>query len=273
MKNLLTLLFVVCIISSCSLDPFGDDSSEDGIYDAPSVGSYVTYISQNAATLNGFINYENIAFLESDTYQVGFTFRKGDKDDASNDQIIVLEEEIPYFTGTYSFNYDIDSLEPNTTYHYAAQTKNGSSEREHWQSFTTSEIPCDYEKDNYYSFDGTWKDAYVRIDDPSCCDEGNVGFTFGTWPNTFEISFNEKKNGYPKTGQYFGVDYRFDIGHIQRELVQSTNQVLMDYSDSTSETELFVNNDGERITLIFCNTMLRDGTILNGKVSVAIPEN
>ena len=77
-------------------------------------------------------------------------------------------------------------------------------------------------------------------------------------------------NGYPKTEQYFGVNYEFDISYIQRELVKSSNKVLMEY-DSTPETELFINNDGERITLIFCNTILRDGNTLNGKVSVKIP--
>lgn len=78
-------------------------------------------------------------------------------------------------------------------------------------------------------------------------------------------------DGYPKTGQYFGVNYKFDASYIQRELVKSTNQVLIESTHSTPETELFVNNDGERITLIFCNTLLRDGRTLDGKVSIKIP--
>ncbi len=113
----------------------------------------------------------------------------------------------------------------------------------------------------------------MTITDPNCCDEGNIGFRFGIWPDIFQINFNELNGGYPKTGQYFGIDYAFDLTHIQRELVKSTNQVLIDNSDSTAETELFVNNDGERITLIFCNMKLRNGDVINGKVSVIIPAN
>jgi len=295
MKNLLTILCITFFISSCSksdatndidtsqeLEALNDvDTSDDvdtsaenpSFYDAPSASSYTTYISQNSVTLNGFIDYSNRAFPDPDTYEAGFIFRGVDENDSSNDQVFKLEEEIPYFTGTYSFEQDITSLEPNTTYYYTNYTKNGSSEKSDWQSFTTSSMPCTYDKDNYYNNNyDRWKDATVRITDGACCGDGNIGFEFGTWPNTFEIRFNEKENGYPQTGQYFGIDYRFSSTHIEKDLVLSTNQVLIGNS-STPETELFVENDGQRITLIFCNTVLRDGSTLEGKVSVLIPQD
>lgn len=270
MKKLLAFLFIISILNSCSESNSSSDSEEIQYYDAPLVRSYVTYISQNSVTLNGFIDHSNLVFLDPDTFNVGFIFRAGDQNDSSNDQVIELEGEIDYYNGTYSFNYAIDALEPNTTYYYTAYTKNGSSEDEDWDSFTTSSIPCTYQQDNYYSLSGEWKSAYVEISDPSCCSDGNVGFKFGKWPNTIEINFNELENGYPQTGQYFGVDYEFDITYIEKELVKSSNQVLIG-SNSTHETELFVTNNGETITLIFCNTILRNGTTLNGKVSVKIP--
>jgi hypothetical protein len=62
----------------------------------------------------------------------------------------------------------------------------------------------------------------------------------------------------------------FDITYIERELTKSTNQVLIG-SQSTPETSLFVENDGNTFTLLFCDTVLRDGTVLNGKISVEIP--
>ncbi len=295
MKNLLALLIIVCTIISCSKidtpnvidiineddpsisidssnDTSTDSTSDDvAIYEAPSSGAYVTYISQNSVTLNGFINHESRAFPEDDSFKRGFIFRGVDETDSSNDQIIELEGEIPYFTGTYSFDYAIDALEPNTTYYYATYTKNGDSEKSDWESFTTSEMSCNYDQDNYYNngFD-FWKDASVQITDGECCGDGSIGFKFGSWPNTFEIRFNEKDGGYPQTGQYFGVDYGFSGTHIEKDLVLSTNQVWIEYHSST-ETELFLENDGERITLTFCNTILRDGSILEGKVSVAIP--
>jgi len=300
MKNLLALLFIVCTIVSCSKsetpvdkdevlddketvneddssdndETSNDDSTqENAIYEAPATGSYVTYISQNSVTLNGFIDHSNKGFLEDDSFKRGFIFRGEDETDSSNDQVIELEGEIEYFTGTYSFDYDIDSLEPNTTYHYASFTKNGASEKDHWQSFTTSAMPCSYDTDNYYNNDyDFWKDATVQITDGACCGDGSIGFKFGSWPNTFEIRFNEKDNGYPKTGQYFGIDYEFSGTHIEKDLVLSTNQVLIG-NNSTPETELFVINDGEKITLVFCNTQLRDGSTLEGKVSVTIPED
>jgi len=201
---------------------------------------------------------------------VGFIFRAGNENDSSNDQVIELEGNVDYYTGTYNFSHAINELEPNTTYYYTANTKNGSSKKDDWESFTTSDIPCTYARDNYYSISGVWKTADVEVSKPLCCDEGNVGFRFGNWPDIYEINFNELDSGYPITGQYFGVDYEFDISHIERELVRSTNLVLIG-TKSTPETELFVENDGERISLIFCNTVLRDGTTLNGKVSVKIP--
>lgn len=274
MKKLLAFLIIIFVINSCSESdsPIDEESQEIQIYDAPAVRSYVTFISQNSVTLNGFINHSNIYFPESDAFKVGFTFRAGNENDSSNDQVIELEGNVDYYTGLYIFNHTINGLEPSTTYYYTANTKNGSSEKDDWESFTTSDIPCSYTRDNYYSISGDWKTANVEISDPQCCDDGNVGFKFGNWPNIYEINFNELESRYPNTGQYFGVNYEFDISHIQRELVKSTNQVLIG-SRSTPETELFVENDGETITLIFCNTVLRDGTILNGKVSVEIPEN
>ncbi|MDO5969253.1 hypothetical protein Q4Q35_05480 [Flavivirga aquimarina] len=269
MKKLLAFLLIISILNSCSEN---DTSQETQLYVAPSVRSYTTYTSENSVTLNGFIDLSNIVFQEPDTYNVGFIFRTGSENDSSNDQVIELQGDVEYYNGTYTFNQYIGSLEPNTTYYYTAYTKNGSSEKDDWEVFTTSDFPCTYAQDNYLSISGTWQNANLEITEPLCCDEGNVGFRFGSWPNIYEINFNELNNGYPNTGQYFGVDYWFDISYIERELVKSTNQVLIG-NDSTPETELFVNNDGETITLVFCNTILRDGNILNGKVSVAIPQN
>ena len=266
MKKTLAFLIILSIFSSCS-----DSSNEDDqIYEAPFVHSYATYIGENTITLNGFIDFSSIVFHEEDYYNVGFIFRVGDENDSSNDQVFQLEDSVEYYTGTYKFKYDLSSLEPNTTYYYTAFTKNGTSEKFDWKSFTTSDIPCTYAQDNYFSISGEWQNAFVQIIDPLCCDEGNVGFRFGTWPNIYEINFNELEGGYPLTAQYYGVDYEFDITYFNRELLRSTNQVLIG-SRSTPETELFVNNDGNTITLIFCNTILRNGDVLNGKVSVSIP--
>jgi len=281
MKKLFTFLFIICILNSCSEDegsvandtpPVVTDGSNDDValYDAPYVRSYRTYISQNSVTLNGFVDHSSVFFSESDAYKVGFILRAGDQNDSSNDQVIELEEEVDYFTGFYKFKHSIDGLTPNTTYYYTAFTKNGASEEDDWESFTTSAIACDYTQNNYYSLSGIWKNANVSVTDPQCCDEGNVGFSFGTWPDIVEISFNELSNGYPQTGQYFGVEYSFDGTYITKDLVKSSNQVLIEYM-SITETELFVENDGETITFIFCDTMLKDGEILNGKVSVQIP--
>ncbi|WP_299442577.1 fibronectin type III domain-containing protein [uncultured Aquimarina sp.] len=273
MKKLITFVCISCMLYSCSESDIFGDGDEDAIYNAPNVRSYTTYTSQNAVSLNGFINHENVVFQQQDTYTTGFIFRTGDAQDSSNDQIIELEGEVEYYNGFYKFNHTIDGLTPNTTYHYTAFTKNGPTEETDWESFTTSAIACTYDQDNYYSISGTWRDANVEITNPSCCGDGNVGFRFGIWPDIFQINFNELSGGYPKTGQYFGVDYEFKGTHIQRELVKSTNQVLIDNGDSTPETELFVNNDGQKITLIFCDTQLRNGGVLNGKVSAAIPTN
>jgi len=267
MKKLLIFILIIFFINSCS-DTLGLQEIEHS--DVPPVRSYTTYTSQNAVTLNGFIDNSNNYYQGSDTYKVGFIFRTGDEFDSSNDQIIELEENVEYHANTRTFSTNINTLEPNTTYYYTCYTKNGSNKKEDWESFTTSDIPCTYTQDNHYSVSGIWNNASVTVSNPSCCDEGNVEFRFGNWPNIYEISFNELDNGYPKTGQYFGVNYNFDISYIEKELVRSSNQVLIG-NKSTPETELFVNNDGETITLIFCNTVLRDGKIINGKVSVAIP--
>jgi len=259
-------------MNSCSdSDPFDDDISQGTEpIDAPYVRSYTTYISQNSVTINGFVDNINNAYSGPQTYSVGFIFRSGDEFDSSNDIEIELPGDAGYYSNQRTFSTDISSLEPNTTYYYTCYTKNGYKEENDWESFTTSAIACTYAQDNYYSTSGTWNSANVEIIDPNCCDEGNVEFQFGVWPNIIRIHFNELNNGYPKTGQYFGVESGFDISYIEKELVKSSNQVWVEYY-STSETELFVNNDGETITLSFCNMIFNNGDILNGKVSVNIP--
>lgn len=272
-SNLLITIFLFGCTPEAIINTLLEEEETDiALYETPSARAYVSYISQNSVTLNGFIDLDNRAFiLGPDNYEVGFIFRKGNETDSSNDQEIIVKNDVPYFTGTYNFNHEIENLEPNTTYYFASTTKNGKEVIENWESFTTSDLPCSYERDNYYSISGTWKDSSVEITDPTCCDEGTVGFKFGTWPNTFQINFNEIDNGFPKTGQYFGVSQNgFDLTHNNRQLVMSTNQVFMEY-DSTTETQLFVENDGERITIIFCNMLIKNGDIINGKVSVNIP--
>lgn len=267
MKKILALLFVVGILNSC--DVVDKLTGDDEPSDVPYVQSYVTYSSQNATTLNGFIDNSNNYFQGDDTYEVGFIFRTGDENDSSNDEIIIVEEVVEYEASMRTYSFDITSLEPNTTYYYTCYSKNGDNEKTDWESFTTSSMPCTYSQNNYYSINGVYQSAYVQISEPQCCDEGNFGISFGNWPNIFQINFNELDNGYPNTGQYFGVEYGFDISNIQRELVKSTNQVYMEY-DSNSETQLFVENNGETLAIIFCNTILKNGDVLNGKVSVSI---
>jgi len=266
MKKILVFVSIIFLINSCT-DQMLQEEMEPS--EVPPVRSYATYISQNSLTINGFIDNSNNYYQGSDTYKVGFIFRTGDEYDSSNDQIIEIEESVEYQAGTRFFSTDISSLEPNTTYYYTCYTKNGYKKEEDWKSITTSKIPCTYLQDNYYSISGIWKNAYLEITNP-CCSDGNVGFRFGNWPDIFDINFYELDGAYPKTGQYFGVNYSFDTSNIVGDLSKSSNQVLID-NLSTPETELFVNNDGETITFIFCNTILRNGTVLNGKVSVEIP--
>lgn len=270
MKKLLALLCVVCLFNSCDVvDKITGEDEEPS--DVPNVKSYVTYTSQNETTLNGFIDNSNNYYQGEDTYKVGFIFRTGNENDDSNDETIYVDEAVEYTASMRKYNTDISSLEPNTTYYYTCFTENGDNIKYDWESFTTSDIPCTYSQNNYYSINGTWRSDYIDITDPQCCDKGNVGFRFGNWPNIYEINFNELDNGYPSTGQYSGVEYGFDISHIQRDLVKSTNQVFMEYY-SDAETQLFVENDGNTLTLIFCDTVLKNGDILNGKMSVSIPD-
>ncbi|WP_299101096.1 hypothetical protein [uncultured Winogradskyella sp.] len=269
MRKLLALLFVACTIYSCDVvDKITGEDDEPS--DVPPVQSYATYTSQNSVTLNGFIDNSNNYYQGSDSYEVGFIFRTGSETNASSDQFFIIEEDVAYEASMRTYSMDMSSLSPNTTYYYTCYSKNGDNEKLDWESFTTSEIPCTYQQNNYYSLNGNWRTAYATIEEPQCCDEGNVGIRFGIWPDIFQINFNELDNGYPQTGQYYGVNYGFDITYIQRELVKSTNEVFIEYN-STSETELFVENDGQTLTLIFCNTLLNDDEILNGKVSITLP--
>ena len=269
MKKIIIFLFALTFFNSCS-DSSNDASQENEGSEVPPVRSYVTYISQNSVTLNGVIDNSNNYYQGPGTYKVGFVFRAGDQNDSSNDRVILVDENVEYEATIRTFSTNINSLESNTTYYYTCYTKNGIYEDDDWKSFTTSNIPCTYAQNNYVSISGVWQNMSVEIMDPQCCDSGNVGFRFGTWPNIYEVNFNELNNGYPRTGQYFGVDYSFDISGYNREVVKSSNQVLIG-NISTPGTELFVNNDGVTLTLIFCNTVLRNGKILNGKVSVLIP--
>ena len=274
MKKFLFLLLVFNVLMSCSENDVSDNNGMLPINEAtdvPPPRSYTTFTSQTSVTLNGVIDNTNNFYQGDGTYKVGFIFRTGSMDNSTNEQVFVVDENVEYqYIEKSYFNKIINSLQPNTKYFYTCFTKNGVYEKYDWKEFKTSEIPCTYSQNNYVSISGNWSSVSPQIEDPSCCDEGNFGIRFGSYPNIYEVNFNELNNGYPKTGQYFGVDYGFDIGDYNKEVVKSSNQVLIGGS-STPNTKLFVNNDGATITVIFCNTVLRDGTVLNGKVSVAIP--
>jgi len=271
MKKIFALLFVLNLFASCSSDSDngnGDDTSQGR--EVPRPRSYTTYTSQNAVTLNGVIDNSNNYYQGPGTYKVGFVFRTESMNNTNGEQIIIADENVAYEANIRYFSTNISSLAPNTKYFYTCFTKNGIYEENDWEEFTTSEIPCTYTQNNYVSISGVWSNVSPEISDPMCCDEGNFGITFGSWPNIYEVNFNELNNGYPNTGQYFGVDYRFDISDYNEEVVKSSNQVLIE-GNSTPNTKLFTINDGTTLTIVFCNTVLRNGTILNGKVSVALP--
>ncbi|MCF8321742.1 MAG: hypothetical protein K9I26_01200 [Flavobacterium sp.] len=273
MKKIIWIL-IITFFYSCSSNSSSesevpdDDSTLDS--EVPNPRSYTTYTSQNSVTLNGVIDNSNNYYQGPGTYKVGFIFRTGNAENTNNQKFIIVDESVEYAPDIAYFKTTINSLSPNIKYFYTCFTKNGAYEEYDWEEFTTSEIPCTQSQNNYVNFEGIWSTVYPTIDDPSCCDEGNFGIRFGSWPNIYEINFNELDNGLPKTGQYFGVDYEFDISGFNKQVVKSSNQVLIG-SSSTPNTKLFVTNNGTTLTITFCNTTLRDGSVLNGKVSVAIP--
>lgn len=269
MKKIINLLFVITLFSSCS-DSDSDSSIQNESKDVPPPRSYTTFTSQNSVTLNGAIDNSNNYYQGPGTYTVGFIFRTGSIDNSNNEQVILVNQNVAYEPERTYFSTNIDGLEPNTKYFYTCFTKNGSYEKYDWEEFTTSEIPCTQSQNNYISISGTWQNVTPVIMDPQCCDSGNFGIRFGTWPNIYEVNFNELNNGYPNTGQYFGVDYAFDITDFNKHIVKSSNQVLIG-NNSTPDTKLFVINDGVNLTIIFCDTSLRYGDVLNGKVSIALP--
>lgn len=264
------------VLNSCSS---GSDDATSTIpiptpqaSDVPPPRSYTTYTSQNSVTLNGVIDNTNNFYQGPGTYKVGFVFRTDNASNTANQQVIVVNGNVEYqYLDKEYFKTNITGLTPNTKYFYTCYTENGTYRKEDWKEFTTSAIPCTQAQNNYISINGTWQDVSAQIENsPICCDDGNFGIRFGSWPNIYEVNFNELNDGYPRTGQFFGVDYEFDISDYNKEVVKSSNQVLIG-NRSTPSTKLFVNNNGTTLTVIFCNTILRDGTVLNGKVSVALP--
>lgn len=270
MKKIFVFLVFLNVLNSCGSDDAAADTTHPAS-EVPPVRSYTTYTTQNSVSLNGVIDNTNNMYQGPGTYKVGFVFRTGTATNTTDEQVVYVNQNVEYQPYKEYFSTNITALMPNTKYFYTCFSKNGDYKEEDWEELTTSETPCTHAQNNYISIDGTWQNVSVEINDsPICCDEGNFGIRFGTWPNIYEVNFNELNDGYPRTGQFFGVDYEFDITDYNKEVVKSSNQVLIG-DESTPATELFVNNDGTTLTVIFCNTILRDGTILNGKVSVAIP--
>ncbi|RXR21184.1 hypothetical protein EQG63_04390 [Flavobacterium amnicola] len=280
MKKIFVLLVFLNVLNSCSS---GSDDATPVIpitptnpinqgRDVPPPRSYTTYTSQNSVTLNGVIDNTNNQYQGPGTYKVGFVFRTGSATNTVDQQVIVVDSNVEYqYLDREYFKTNITGLTPNTKYFYTCYTENGTYKKDDWEEFTTSENPCTYAQNNYISINGTWQNVSPTIESsPICCSDGNFGIRFGSWPNIYEVNFNELNDGYPRTGQFFGVDYEFDITDYNQEVVKSSNQVLIG-DESTPATKLFVNNNGTTLTVIFCNTTLRSGTVLNGKVSVAIP--
>ena len=272
MKKTIWILVIISLFYSCSSNSESDSPDDGSTQDSeiPYPRSYTTYTSKNKSNFISSWSLIIVITVINNSIKCYRILRTDNATNTDNQQFIIVDETVAYAATIAYYKTTINSLAPNTKYFYTCFTKNGIYEKEDWEEFTTSEIPCTQTQNNYVNISGTWSTVSPTINDTSCCNEGNFGIKFGSWPNIYEVNFNELNNGLPKTGQYFGVDYAFDISGYNIQVVKSSNQVLIG-SSSTPNTKLFVTNNGTTLTIIFCNTTLRDGSILNGKVSVAIP--
>ena len=222
-----------------------------------------TNIQANSATLGGFVLGEGGRPVTEYGGVIGIS-----------NPPTVQDVKIQEGTGIGFFSNTYNNLESNTTYYYSAYGINeiGVGYGQIYQ-FTTDPAPsCDPQQENSISTGfGTISINNISLEDPSGFNDGNLEFETSTFNSTLRIKirFNEVNGNLPLTGAYTTVS------SFETPSDRSNGEVSVYIEDfgignqgggtAPVDETLFVENDGNTITFIFCNFPVGSAYELNGK--------
>lgn len=258
MKNYFNVLLLILIItSSCEI--------ENIEYIEPIVFSYPPEnVLTNSASLGGEVASEGGKLVS----EYGVVISTSDSP-TINDIKIIEGERLGVFYNNYTF------FEANTTYFFRAFATNskGTGYGEQY-SFTTGNEPlCSPSQENFVDtglIPLTINN--VELSHPSYgFDEGNV--EYATFSNSsvarIFVQFNEIDQNHPQNGEYEVVSGEFDGNtHLSegKAKLYISNFSGIGGGVADAGTNFFVENDGTKVTIIFCDTPVGQYT-LNGKFS------
>ncbi|MEP0265503.1 hypothetical protein [Dokdonia sp.] len=253
------ILYLIAIISiSCEIENI-DPLAPIMVTDEP------TNIQANSAVLGGFVLGEGGKAITEYGLVLGLS-----NPPTVQDVKIQVGTGIGFFSDTY------DILTPSTTYYYSTYGINevGIGYGQVFQ-FTTDPAPsCDPQQENSINTGfGTISINTVSLDDPSGFNDGNLEFETSTFSSTLRIKvrFNEIDANLPLTGAYTTVN------SYDNQSIRSNGEVIILIEDfgigsqgggtSPIDETLFIENDGNTVTFIFCDLSVGSVYNLNGKFS------
>ncbi|WP_298538779.1 hypothetical protein [uncultured Aquimarina sp.] len=191
-----------------------------------------------------------------------------------NDNKIIEGERL----GSFSKLYDV--FESGTTYYYSVYgiSEAGAGYGQVYEFTTNPDPPCDPDVDNSINL-GVFTDSFpIPITDVTLDPNGysvfdaNIKFTSDSYPYSrveIILGFNEKDKILPGTGEYIAVR-SFDSNDEKSQgnvLILVADRNIFDPSSFLAEsgTKIYVENLNNRVTFIFCDTLIGDKYLLNGK--------
>lgn len=287
MKNILLLLCATMLIS-CSVEvPVELSKASEDKYYLPFITTLPAQsVSLNEAKLSGFTEAAPLSVgdvengFSNEFKSKGFIWGEDENINLETSEKVILNNEVGPFSAT------ITSLKPNTEYFFNTYVidSNNNYKLGQKKSFTTAgETPCSFQTDNYFPpiFDSYEPYAIdqVSLNFPSGFSDGNLEFETSANSSIvrIRISLNEIDANLPLTGKYKGVH------EFNNQSVKSSNEMRLSIIDNNgfidffpqggsndTDTEFYIENDEEKVSFIFCNTVVGDYT-LNGKFSYTKP--
>lgn len=263
MKKL--FVFVILFLMSCEVENYN--------YIVPVVETYeASSVQINSATLGGIVLSEG----GKDVSEYGVVWSTSNPP-TINDNKEIKGARLGEFYDSYV------TFQPNTKYFYAAYAINevGVSYGQIGNFTTQVEIPCNPTTNNYINL-STSQIAINNVDVtyPSYSfGDGNIQFETSTSSSTARITvqFDEVDRNFPLTGEYtvtnspnFGSNINLSEGYAKL-FITDWGWGSAGHATAVVGTKFYVENDGTKVNVIFCNTPVGTQYVLNGKFSVTIP--
>ncbi|MGV7107117.1 hypothetical protein [Flavobacterium sp. U410] len=259
------VLFVLFLVS-CEVENYN--------YIVPVVETYEPGSVQiNSASLGGIVLSEG----GKDVTEYGLVISTN-----SNPTVNDIKIEVGSRLGEFYTIYT--GLESSTKYYYTVYAINeiGVGYGKVYEFTTGTDIPCQPSTDNYVNLTTSQININnVDVTYPSYSfGEGNLQFETLTYSSTarIKVNFDEIGRNYPLTGEYtvtnssdFGSNINLSQGYAKLSI---NDWGYGGYGGAIASpgTKFYVENNGETMSIIFCNTPVGTQYVLNGKFTLNVPD-